>query len=94
MGSLAPEHYRITNIEIDKYIDDIDCYLSTNYAIFFKDDLYKYIADGNQLIGKISLCKRALKENSNRLEDWEKRERDVNIRIQEAKARYEKIFLC
>ncbi len=94
MGSLAPEHYRITNIEIDKYIDDMDCYLSTNYAILFKDDLYKYIADGNQLIGKISLCKRALKENSNRLEDWEKRERDVNIRIQEAKARYEKVFPC
>jgi len=94
MGSLAPEHYKMTKKELEEFIYEIDTYLNPNNVIRFKDALNEYMDKGNVIIGKIQLCKAALKENSSKFKVWEEREELVKNRVSEVRKKIDETILC
>ncbi len=69
--SLSPDQYGLIKSECEKYVNDVDNYLKK--AVFFREELNCYINNGIKLLGKIELCINNLKENSNKLINWQKR---------------------
>lgn len=87
--SLSPEQYGLIKSECEKYVKDVDNYL--NKALFFKEELNCYIYNGIKLLGKIEVCIKNLKENSNKLINWQKRIFSLEEKMDDCKKRINKL---
>jgi len=83
MGSLTPEHYKISKDKAEKYIDDVEKYTEKKHAIFFEPDVQKQIAEGYRIVGRIEVMIDALKDGSKKKDDWEKRKIEVEMAIKD-----------
>lgn len=81
MGSLTPEHYKISKVKVEKYVDEVETYVRKVHPIFLVEDVRKQIAEGNKIIGRIEVMIDALKDNSEKLNDWKKRKNEVETAV-------------
>ena len=83
MGSLTPEHYKISKDKAEKYINEVEKYIEKKYAVFFDEDVQKQVAEGNRIIGRIEVMIDALKNGSDKRDEWEKRKIEVETAIKD-----------
>ena len=92
MGSLTPEHYKITKDMAEKYVKEVDDYLSEIHPIIILDDIEKRIKDGNKIIGRIELMIEALNGDSTRQEIWEERKKSMENIVTNLVLEYRKLI--
>lgn len=83
MGSLTPEHYKISKDIAEKYISEVEKYIEKKHAIFFDEDVQKQVAEGNRIIGRMEVMIDALKDGSDKKDDWERRKFQVEAAIKD-----------
>lgn len=91
MGSLTPEHYKITKDMTDRYTAEIDEYCSKINPICDINDIQNRVAEGNKILGRIDVMLEALNDDSVKRKDWIKRKEDVEKAIENVRAEYKNI---
>lgn len=91
MGSLAPEHYKITKDMVDRYTTEIDEYCSKINPIYNMNDIQNRVAEGNKILGRIDVMLEALNDDSVKRENWIKKKEDVEKAIENIRAEYKDI---
>ena len=91
MGSLTPEHYKITKDMVDRYTAEIDEYCSKINPILDINDIQNRVAEGNQILGRIDVMLEALNDDSVKRKNWIKKKEDVEKAIENVRAEYKNI---